>query len=787
VRRSLDETGGPPPIMAATAMSWLSVLVLGLVLAGCRRSTPTPVGGDGAAGKVAVVAGRGPSTGVDPDGTEGSSPTPTAPVLDFVKSLARCEVLHRGVLLDLGSPSVAGLEGWRLSPTPGITNIEKEGATWARIATRKVEYRFSLDEPLPIFVSAKVRGVASRSATVNIDGKTIGRLSFARGQTRIVSTQVASATTSAGTHVLSLQFSGSLKGPDPLAEVDWIRIGSLDEDPSTYAPPTLRDVSQSVALSSVPHRTIGLRAPGAVRCPLGVPSGARLRVAVGLQGSGEGEAQIRVLRDADAPVVLRQVRVLGGDRAAWTDIDLSLDGYAGKLAIVELSAATATRGTRVLFGDPVVTREVPADAVIPKAKAVVVVVMTGVDPFRLPPWNAERPLPTFDVLSREGVVFAQHRAPTTVSAGVMATVLTGLAPRQHTVEDSYARLPERVPTLATMAHDAGVRAAFFTANPATFEPFGFARGWDKTESHSPVSPAFGTAPFDDFTAWAADMTKASGARFLGVLHTRGIHPPFDFTPAEAAQLGPKDYTGNLDPRRAGQTLAKLRSAKKGAPKLSEADQERLSQLMDASLAHTDRALSNVIDGLRKVGLWNDTLLIVTADTAGAFDPSELPFAENVPLSEGALHVPLYVRFPGAAHGGTRIETPTTHADITKTVLLSIGTDAPDGATGADLFRLASGTSVAVERPVVATLPTSYATRWGELRLLGKPGSVPTLCDGGEGPTCEHDVREAMPFAARALFRWTYDQEAVTIGGVKLVREPATIDPETAAAFGVWGR
>jgi hypothetical protein len=278
-----------------------------------------------------------------------------------------------------------------------------------------------------------------------------------------------------------------------------------------------------------------------------------------------------------------------------------------------------------------------------------------------------------------------------------------------------------------------------------------------------------------------------GARFLGVLHPRGIHPPFDTTPAEAGALAPKDYAGPIDPRRAGQVLGKLRNAKKTAPKLTDADKARLTSLMDASLAQTDRALSNVIDGLRKIGVWNDTLLVVTSDVATAVDDSVLPFTEGVALSEEVLHVPLFVRFPGGAQAGTRIETPTTHADITRTVLSALGAESIDSAGGVDLFAIATGGSLAAERPVVATLPDRFSTRWGDLRLSGKPGTPPTLCDSAQGASCERDARDAMPLATRALFRWTYDEEGATVAGTRLVREPATVDPETAAAFAVWGR
>ena len=101
--------------------------------------------------------------------------------------------------------------------------------------------------------------------------------------------------------------------------------------------------------------------------------------------------------------------------------------------------------------------------------------------------------------------------------------------------------------------------------------------------------------------------------------------------------------------------------------------------------------------------------------------------------------------------------------------------------------MATGGASAAERPVVATLPDRFSTRWGELRLSGKRGAVPTLCDATDGAVCERDARDAMPLATRALFRWTYDQEISTLGGLRLVREPATVDPESAAALAAWGR
>ena len=719
---------------------------------------------------------------------------PTAPharkvprVFDVVGNLERCDARHRGVLFDLGTPAVEGLSGYRLAPLSGVASVERDGATWGRITAREISYRFLLDDPQSIFVSARVRGLSSRSATVTIDGKTLGTLAFSKNQTRTVSTPLSSAALPAGPHTLAVRFSGSSRdGVDPFAEVDWLRVGFPDDDPTSFAAPTLRDVAQNVALSSVPHRGLAMRAPGAIRCTLGIPEGAHAKLAVGLQGAGEGEAEVRMLVDGRAPAVLKTVRLIGGDRAAWTDLDLPLSAFVGQLATIELAATGSTRGARVVFGDPLIVGAEMPDATTPPAKAVVIVVLTAVDPWRVPPWSPDRPLPTFATLAREGAVFENHRSPSTLVSSVMASLLTGLPPSQHAVVDAYARLPASLPTLATVAREASVRTAMFTSNPATFEAFGFARGWDRYTMHSPVSPALGTAPIDEIGAWVAEKDQRPEKGVLAVAHARGIHPPYDMPPGEFAQLPPQDYNGTLDPRRAGQVLEKMRQKKRAPAKWTDGDRLRLAGMMDAALVQTDRSLSNLIDALRKAGLWNDTLLIVTSDVGSAVDPAPLPFAENLDITEDTLAMPLYVRFPGGALAGARIKAPTSLVDVARTALAALGID-QGGLGGVDLFALAERGIAPMERPLVATLGDRYATRWGNYRLVGREGATPTLCLLDADPRCEKDVAPLMPLSTFALFRHTWDHEAAGWKQPRPRRDPATIDPETAAAMAVWGR
>ncbi|MCC6648670.1 MAG: sulfatase-like hydrolase/transferase [Polyangiaceae bacterium] len=738
------------------------------------------------------LMGCGRREQVDP-GADGGAPRPkierTARTLprkiDLLAKLPRCELRHRGLLFDLGTPAVDGLSLLRLTPDAGVTSVEREGATWARVSTRELSFRFVLDAPESVFVGARVRGLASKAATVLIDGKAVGTLSFSRHQTRKVETPLFAAPVSAGMHTVALRFSGSSRdGVDPFAEVDWVRVGFADDDPSSFAAPTLRDVEQDVALSGVPHRAVSLRGPGSLRCTLGVPPDGRLRTSLGLLGAGEGEAEVRVLVDGSAPVTLRAARLVGGDRATWTDVDLPLLGFEGQIVTLELAATSATRGARVVFGDPVIVGRDMSAVAIPRARAVVVVVLTGVDLYRLPPWSPDRPLPTLATLAREGVVFDRCRAPTTVTGGVLASIITGLSPGEHALNDGQARLPELLPTLGTVVKEASARTAMFTANPWTGEAFGFARGWDRYTMFSPISPALGTAPIDEIVKFIAEKDQSREKGLLAVAHARGIHPPYDLSPGEFAQLPPSDYAGPLDPRRAGQVLERFRQRKRAKEKWSAPDRARLSGMMDAALVATDRSLSNLIDSLRKAELWDDTLLIVTSDVAAALDPVAPPFPEALDLSEDVLSVPLVVRFPRGALAGTRAQAPATSADLARTALAALDVDL--GAQGGkDLFSLAATGTTPVERALVARLGDRYASRWGDLRLAGRQGATPTLCHLPSDPRCERDALEDRPHQAVALFRETFDAEQRKDPPPR--RESARWDADTTAALNVWGR
>jgi hypothetical protein len=704
-------------------------------------------------------------------------------VIRLVDRLSESEITHRGVLIDLGTPAAHGKTGsWIFGADPAFVESEHDGATWARVYGKNVTLHFVQEETGPLFVSLRVKGGASRSLVVMLDGRPIGTLPLPRGQIRVVSTHLTPWPVAPGAHSIDLRFSGAARAQsDPLAEIDWVRAGDSEDDTSTYAPPTLREMVADATLGGVPHRSIALRAPSAVRFTTYVPKEARLVAAVGFEGAGGADAEVTLERDGEPRVPLRAMHVPGGDRAEWKPLELPLDAFAGRIATIELVAKAGTAGGRLLFGDPEIT--VRHDPVVPPspARLVVVVVLAGVDRARLSSPN----YPALVELERAVASFELHRAPTTVTAGVMGSLLTGFSPRAHGVEDPGARLPDGITTIAVAARDGSVQTAMFTGCPTTSEAFGFARGWDKYASYSPVSGAPAVAPLTDATQWIGEHMKLPESRALVVVHARGGHPPWDVTPVEASKLLPLDYSGSMEPRRSAEVIARARG-KHSRFRLTENDRTRMWAIYEQALAGQDRALGALIESLRRADLWDSSLFVVTGDV-GLNAESRAPFGEGEDVSEAALRLPLWVHFPGGRFAGAKITTPTEVPDVARAVLDALKLAVPDGFEGQDLLAIAAGALFAGGRPLWATLGPAYSMRWGDLVLSGTPSKSPFLCDLSTDPSCEVDRLEKMPRAARALFRATYEAEAAAQKFRRHAREPATIDADTAAALMVWGQ
>lgn len=764
-----------------------------------------------------------------------SKATRPAPI-DAIARFADCTLGHRGVLLDLGDASMRGRYVQKLD-RPEPESSEHDGATWARVTSRALGMSFywssELDRALPVpppvsadggsvvgdlgaYVEGRVRSVSARSVSVYLNGKVVGAWQLAKGETRIVVARGGAAVLQPGANELTLRFNGGSKKEDEtLAEIDWVHV-TTGEPGEPYAAPTRGDALVNTTAGGVSKHALSIRAPGFVRCTGWLTAGATVESSLALAGPGDADVEVRLLRDRSPPTILGRAHVTGiapmlsGTSSkppvapGWSSLSLPVGdvGAGGTLAAIEIAAVRATKGARVLLGDPrVVSGPAPAAlAPLSASRGVVMIVLGAMATRSLSIYGGARTLPEIAAFAATGTVFEAHRASTGLGNGALASMLTGVPPREHTLEDPDARLPKTLTTVVDAARQGGVTTAMFTANPTTSGIFGFERGWDTFTAHSPLEDTPAVQVFDDAARWLEAHARRE-ERFFVVVHARGGHPPWDVTPEDLKAMAPANYSGSMDPKRAGEVLAR---AHRFPQRYTDADRARSWALYARAVEVHDAALGRLLSAIHAIGGDADTTVIVTGDAGVNESQSPLPDPET--LDEGVLSVPLIVRSPAPSLAGRRVAVPTGSVDLARTIMSALSLRPPASFRGVDLFQLASGflglsatlagadqpsiwdTEFQPMRAMIATNAARFSARWGPFVLLGSRERETKLCDLSLEPSCTTDVRKTYPIAEQALHRWAL--EVVGPPSTKkrpIPREPAFVDPTTMAALVSWGR
>lgn len=98
------------------------------------------------------------------------------------------------------------------------------------------------------------------------------------------------------------------------------------------------------------------------------------------------------------------------------------------------------------------------------------------------------------------------------------------------------------------------------------------------------------------------------------------------------------------------------------------DVKRFSPFYDAEINYVDAAVGNLLERLRAQGAYDDTLIIVTSDH-GEHLGEDGRFSHQFSMQEELLHVPLLIKYPASAAGGTQVDNPlVSNIDVYETIL-----------------------------------------------------------------------------------------------------------------------
>ena len=268
--------------------------------------------------------------------------------------------------------------------------------------------------------------------------------------------------------------------------------------------------------------------------------------------------------------------------------------------------------------------------------------------------------PALDRLASEGVRFEQAMTVAPLTLPAHASLLTGLLPRRHGLRNNGAgRLPDSVPTLATVLAERGYRTGAFVGAFVLDRRFGLERGF---------------ATYDDEIPRRPGGTSLEAERPGHEVVERALAWLAGGEGSQQAANGPADERDVSEPFFAWVHLFDAHAPYAAREPFAS---RHLASPYDAEVAAVDFEVGRLLAALEERDLARRTVVVVVGDHGEGLGDHGEP-THGLLLYESTLRVPLVVRAPGLVDHGWSVAEPVGLADLAPTVL---GLLAPDGQQG----------------------------------------------------------------------------------------------------------
>ncbi len=277
--------------------------------------------------------------------------------------------------------------------------------------------------------------------------------------------------------------------------------------------------------------------------------------------------------------------------------------------------------------------------------------------------------PVIDAAAGEGVRFEKAMAPSPWTLPSHMSLLSSLAPRQHQVTEDHTKLRDEAVLLSEVLADAGYATAGFVSGPYVKAIYGFSQGFDLYDDFSAVrrpgrpEQTIVTSPIlhNKTSEWLNSWDQGGREKpFFMFLHMFDVH--YDYNPpAPYKMMFDPDYKGPV-------TGIKMLKAKHfRAKEVDPRDVEHLAALYDAEIRFTDFHLGKILNVLRNLGVYDDTILVITADHGEEFFEHGW-LSHRRTLFDESIHIPLIMRYPSEISAGVVVEQMVRTVDIAPTIL-----------------------------------------------------------------------------------------------------------------------
>lgn len=305
--------------------------------------------------------------------------------------------------------------------------------------------------------------------------------------------------------------------------------------------------------------------------------------------------------------------------------------------------------------------------------------------------------PVIDGLAGDGILFENHISQSSWTRPAVASILTSLYPSSHKTYLKPDMLPDELVTLPEALKEEGYRTIGFANNINVTEAFNFQQGFDQFVYLAP-DYFFGADESSSMLAYYS-VLRLIRERFLSknkyvqhyyqdadvvnehvirAMENLGGGPPaFIF----AHYMEPHDpyFRHPYD----GYGIARVSNPHPPAEMAGE-----LSQLYDGEIEFLDERLGRLFDKMKELGIYDDWMIVLTADHGEEFYEHE-GWWHGLTLYQEQVLTPLIIKLPGNAHAGLRVPGLVRQIDIAPTVLAMAG-GSHETYQGVDLMPAVNG-------------------------------------------------------------------------------------------------
>ncbi len=309
--------------------------------------------------------------------------------------------------------------------------------------------------------------------------------------------------------------------------------------------------------------------------------------------------------------------------------------------------------------------------------------------------------PNIDALRADSVMYRHTFAQSSWTKPSFATIFSGMYPEAHGAIQKDSILPDEVTTFPEVLHDGGYYTEGFANNPNIAETYNYGQGFVEYQYLRP-DYLFGANQSAEkmvlYKVLRQVYEKIDGRIRKGRLNVHDFYQPAEVVTEHGlnwldSENRPKDapfllFLHYMDPHdpymdyeHPGVGYARVRLG----TNLDPTEYRKLfERVYNGEIEHLDRYIGELIHGLKDRGLYEDSVIVFTADHGEEFSEHGGWF-HGMTLYDEQIEIPLIIKLPQNQLADQTNVNMTRHVDIAPTLLQFAGLQPAPNMQGKTLF------------------------------------------------------------------------------------------------------